>query len=427
MKHSVLKKTGIFLSFMLAASNAWSAEHRITVTNTTSLERKDEQVVLTRTAIEKEIGQIPDGQFVTLYNGANPVAVQFDDMDGDQRWDEVVFLYSFAPHEQLVLKPTITQHPNLAKKQRAYVRQKHKNADDSFGAIVTTDTMPYQNSPTDFTVQALPPYLTEGPAWENDKVGFRIYFDTRNTKDIWGKTTDKMVLDFVGVDPKVIYHHLDWWGMDIFKVGSSLGAGSLALHIKLPDGKDSRVRLGEKNIDQVTYRQISAGPLRAVFELQYKGWKVAENLPKVDLKEQISIWGGHYFYESKVQLDKCPSGSALVTGYANFLSAGDHTYGSADGSALYTDDLQSENQDGLGLGIITQKARNVVMGRTRNDLTDVQNTSFVQIPAKPHKPIVFRFVSGWQKSDPMFETKKGFADYVKTETQLFAAPLQIFY
>ncbi len=42
-------------------------------------------------------------------------------------------------------------------------------------------------------------YQMEGPAWENDLVGFRNYLDQRNGMDIFGKIESRMVLDSVGV------------------------------------------------------------------------------------------------------------------------------------------------------------------------------------------------------------------------------------
>lgn len=49
----------------------------------------------------------------------------------------------------------------------------------------------------------------EGPAGKNDKVGFRNYYDLRNGMDIFGKITDKMVLDTIGLTGS--YHDLSNW------------------------------------------------------------------------------------------------------------------------------------------------------------------------------------------------------------------------
>lgn len=63
----------------------------------------------------------------------------------------------------------------------------------------------------------------EGPGWESDKVGYRLYLDGRNVIDIFGKKTPDLVLQNVGRGED--YHAMADWGMDILKVGNSLGAG----------------------------------------------------------------------------------------------------------------------------------------------------------------------------------------------------------
>jgi len=68
----------------------------------------------------------------------------------------------------------------------------------------------------------------EGPGWESDKIGYRLYLDWRNAIDIFGKKTDKMVLQQVGLDGFDSYHEMQDWGVDVLQVGDALGIGSLA-------------------------------------------------------------------------------------------------------------------------------------------------------------------------------------------------------
>ena len=73
----------------------------------------------------------------------------------------------------------------------------------------------------------------EGPGWESDKIGYRLYLDWRNATDIFGKKTHKLVLDGVGLDGFDSYHEVSDWGVDVLKVGSSLGIGSVEInHLK---------------------------------------------------------------------------------------------------------------------------------------------------------------------------------------------------
>lgn len=67
----------------------------------------------------------------------------------------------------------------------------------------------------------------EGPGWESDKVGYRIYLDGRNALDIFGKRTTPIILQNVGRGDD--YHAMADWGMDILKVGNSLGAGGFGV------------------------------------------------------------------------------------------------------------------------------------------------------------------------------------------------------
>ncbi len=76
----------------------------------------------------------------------------------------------------------------------------------------------------------------EGPGWESDRVAYRLYLDGRNAVDIFGKRTPELVLSKVGRGDD--YHTMAEWGMDILKVGNSLGAGGFGV---LRDGKATQI------------------------------------------------------------------------------------------------------------------------------------------------------------------------------------------
>jgi hypothetical protein len=413
MKQSIIALA--LLSFMAACHSS----KQITLTNPArNHERPDDLVVLKRWELERQLGQpIPPGKYVTINNAAGvPMVIQFDDLDGDEVWDEAAFLYSFKPNEKLVLKPVIADAPAAVKAVvRAHVRHMQKKEDNSFGPALDKDIMPVNAQPTDFSKQALPPYLTEGPAWENDKVGFRLYFDVRNGKDIWGKTTTRMVLDEVGADTSKNYHEQADWGMDILKVGPSLGAGALALQVPLPNGKDTLVRLGGKNIEQVVYRKVADGPVRAICRLEYLNWKVGEGLKPVTLQEEIRIWGGQYFYESKVTVVDAPAGSQLVTGIVNLKSKAIQEISLNGMKAIYTYDVQSENKDKLGMAILMEPGQAAGTATTPNANTDIQHTYIIKATIKDREPLFFRFYAGWEKSDARFSTEQGFRAYLEEQ------------
>ena len=67
----------------------------------------------------------------------------------------------------------------------------------------------------------------EGPGWESDKVAFRLYLDGRNALDVFGKKQPDLILSGTGRGDD--YHQMADWGMDILKVGASLGAGGVGV------------------------------------------------------------------------------------------------------------------------------------------------------------------------------------------------------
>lgn len=67
----------------------------------------------------------------------------------------------------------------------------------------------------------------EGIGWENELVGYRLYLDGRLVSDIFGKQTAEPAL--AQISEFGSYHNLAPWGMDVLKVGPSLGIGGLGI------------------------------------------------------------------------------------------------------------------------------------------------------------------------------------------------------
>lgn len=67
----------------------------------------------------------------------------------------------------------------------------------------------------------------EGIGWENELVGYRLYLDGRLVSDIFGKQAPEPALSQIAEFGS--YHDLAPWGMDVLKVGPSLGIGGLGI------------------------------------------------------------------------------------------------------------------------------------------------------------------------------------------------------
>jgi hypothetical protein len=297
---------------------------------------------------------------------------------------------------------------------KAHARLKKKGTNDVYGITLQKEIMPYRHPANNFSVTPIPYYQTEGPAWENDKVGFRIYLDVRNAKDIFGKTTSAMVMDTVGTYGGKYYHHFDErWGMDILKVGTSLGAGALAIQVKTPDGKDTIIRLGGDAVEQTSYELIKDGPQEAIIRLHYKNWKVLSNT--YNLTEDISIKAGNYFYESSVVINGLKGNEKVVTGIVNLKSSQSFTLNDKNTHVLYTHDKQSENNDYLGMAIMLKQNSNPVYLQMSKEGAGITNTYTAALNVKNNQPVVFRFYACWEATDINFKNKDFFQRFLLNE------------
>src|SRR5882762_6247609 len=143
----------------------------------------------------------------------------------------------------------------------------------------------------------------DGLAWESEASAWRIYFDKRNAIDFFGKRRPGLYLEMFGA-PEYVYHWESPLGRDIYRIGDAIGIGAVAA---LVDGKVVKV----SDVTDRKWRIISAGPVRVIVELTYKGWKVGGR--EVNLTSRMTQWAGKHGFEHRVTTEGA-DGLTLVTG-----------------------------------------------------------------------------------------------------------------
>ncbi len=422
-------KAKLFISLLLAGA-LLSCGKRASVSfqNPQNVERPDEVVVLTKEELQNKTG-LNDGLYPLFRLADNSlVPFQLDDMNNDGNWDEVALLLDFKPGETREVFVEWVDGNNYPPEfdVRTGVRLGIKQEDGSFKEVDYYQALPCTDS---FEVIA----QSESVNWENDKIGFRNYFDCRNVKDIFGKLKPVMIIDKVGTPELGDYHKLADWGMDVLHCGSSLGSGGIAL-LK----NDSLFRLGSTEVYE--YYKITEGPVRSVFEFRYEGWDVdGEMLGAV---ERISVYPGKYWFESDVTVTGCPAGSQIVTGIVtSHLKREPFEFKTGGFQCIGTHDVQSLNDDELGMAVIVPLAEAGKIGRTsdinfyRLGYETVPEKRFSHIISETYyigqkctagQPAKHYFFSVWGLDQDQWKTEEGFRKYIAEEAEKLGKSIVVF-
>ena len=258
---------------------------KVAVSNPSGDSRPAENVVLRVADLKRAAPDFNAGNVIVTATGAATVEEdarvlaatelpsQADDLDGDGKFDELVFQLPLAPHQTRIVTVAYGDEAAILRLRSTY--------------------------PLATAARFATRY--EGLGWESLESAWRIYFDKRNAIDMYGKRRPGLYLELFS-RPEYIYHLETPLGRDMFKVDKSLGIGGLGA---LVDGKAEAVA----EVADRQWRILASGPVRSVAELRYKGWKIAGRT--VDLVSRITQWAGEHGFEHRVTVSD-PAAVPLV-------------------------------------------------------------------------------------------------------------------
>ncbi|SNY54369.1 Rhamnogalacturonyl hydrolase YesR [Arsukibacterium tuosuense] len=245
----------------------------------------------------------------------------------------------------------------------------------------------------------------EGPGIESDKVGYRIYLDWRNGFDIFGKKTSELVLQDVGQDGYQSYHELADWGMDILKVGKSLGAGGYGYW----DGEQVQL---VSEVGQHTAKVIENGPLYSALQIHYKDWQIAGKT--VDLTADLSMTAGSRLVNTRLNLSepleniaiglvklpdtKLLQGTVNITGHA-------WTY-----IATWGNQSLSAPDSKLGMALLFKR------GQLLNQTED--NNSHVAVMRPAGTELEYYFLAAWDGEPAGISSEAEFVQYLEQQAEM---------
>lgn len=239
------------------------------------------------------------------------IPCQLDDLDGNGQFEELFFLTDLKGKEkqnfQIQLfdkgiprdyEPQVYVEMLLSNK-----KVKENNKHDLYISSLTVDngTNPYWQ------------LHHHGPAFENKLVAYRIYFDHRQTVDLYGKYHQGLELRQTQFYPDSL-QKATGFGDDVLWVGSTLGLGTLR-------GWDGQEPVMLEDVAHRTLRIIARGPLRTIVEVIDEGWKaptaISHTPTPITMTTRYTLYAGRRDCMVDIRFDHPAADYQFCTGIIN--------------------------------------------------------------------------------------------------------------
>lgn len=316
----------------------------VTVANNSNKEKTNVPVVL-------HLGDYDiDVKSALVTDNGNEIPCQLDDIDQDGRMDELCFITTVKNNSSKKFGITLynTGEPRTYTPE-VYVEMllsnkkvKESNKQNLYISQLTVDN-------------GTNPYWTlhhHGAAFENDMVAYRIYFDHRQTVDIYGKYKRQLELQQTQFYPDKAQKAAQY-GDDVLWVGSTLGLGTLR-------GWDGTQPTMLTDVDKRSQRIISRGPIRTIVEVTDKGWTPKSNDPDtepIDMTTLYTLYAGRRECSVDVKFNKTAGDYKFATGFINVKNSTEYSDGKGLRGCWGTDwpvsakDSVGHKRETVGLGI----------------------------------------------------------------------------
>ena len=271
-----MKRTAILACLMAATTVAANAQHTYDVSVSNQLKREVNNVPV--------VWQLPiqgvRSALVTL--DGKEIPCQLDDLDGNGTLDELCFMTNMNRREKQVFKVTLSEQGEPVKYEpRVYVEMlltnkkvKEENKQDLYISELKVD-------------RGVNPYWMihhHGAAFENELVAYRIYFDHRQTVDIYGKYHQQLELRDTQFYPDA-EQKAKGYGDDVLWVGQTLGLGTLR-------GWDGQKPTMVQDVEHRSQRIVSRGPLRTIVEVKDEAWVPQPGQAPIDMTTRYTLYAG---------------------------------------------------------------------------------------------------------------------------------------
>jgi hypothetical protein len=374
---------------------------RVTVENSSASAQSNVPVVVSVSKLSTKSG-------IKIVSAAVDIAKrqipsQLDDLNRDGSADELAFLVNLKPKQKLTVSVRVASDSSLYKKFPAKTHAQMWRKDAQTKAIVPTLE---ESSPTGNLYRNLHHH---GPAIESEYMAYRLYFDEKQTVDLYGKKKHRLELmdtKWYPTDQQLT----EGYGDDVLWVKATAGCGT----IKGWDGSKATHITPVRNR---TGRVVVSGPVRSILEMEADGWQYEGK--SVTIKQRYILYAGHRDVEVQVTQNEP---TTLCTGVQTFFDQSEKMTDVNGVVAIWGTGLQYPVTDNP-----RTKPQTVGMAVSVPESVLKQSTSDKDnlLLLLNGKNFTYYITAAWEQEEGGFKQSQTFFDYVKKWNQQVQHPAKV--
>ena len=337
----------------------WYSDFRsrfaVDVANPDSTWRLNEPIVLDIAAIRKALPDFNSRNFVlTEYPRRicnREIASQADDLDGDGKADQIVFLANLRPHETahywIYYSPAGERNNNYAPNTAATEQW---------------------------------PGTTDGLGWESNRVA---YVFNGGRMEFLGKKERALVLK--SLTPSQNYDSEHDWGMNVLSSGETAGIGGLTIW----DGDKALPAFNGAGgkVVSIKRRIVASGPVRTTVAAILTGIGAGQN--RYNVEEQFSIYANGRYSENHVRIVSTKGSRAIRLGPSFIRMPNDRSFFNAAKGYFGSWGRQNNIVQEVGLGAIFP------IGIA--SLRDGENERHIVLQTTPGNELTYYTIGDWRR------------------------------
>lgn len=289
-----------------ASAQGQEKKIEVIVENPWNAEKVDEPVVIDLSSL----GAGFTVKSATVFDGTNEIPSQLDDMNGDTHADELAFVINLPASGKKTLNVTLSS----LKSDKTYPARVYAEM-----LFRTSKKNKYAKGYAIYADGASDTYNVQhhhGAAFESELVAYRIYFNEKQTTDLYGKFHKGLELEesqFYPTDEQL----KRGFGDDVIKVNSSCGAGTLR-------GWDGTQSTLIKPVAVRGQRILASGPVRTIVDAEVKGWQYQNK--ELNMINRYTLYAGHrdaqvdVLFDAPLDKEVFCTGVQNITGHADMFS-----------------------------------------------------------------------------------------------------------